>query len=121
MSEVWRLRELLHYAAVFSWVTIATVSLAPAQDRTNAGGSGNVEHFFAYCVAAAVTRAALPHVQSRWQIILFSLASALFETCQIWIPGRSAAVDNWLASSVGAALGVILVRTVLHEDLLRFF
>ncbi len=120
MSQVWRLREFLHFAAFFSWATIATVSLAPGSDRTAAGRSGHVEHFIAYCVAAAVTRAALPHVESRWQIIVFSIFAALFETCRIWIPGRSANVDNWLASTVGAALGVIMVRTVLHENLLRF-
>ena len=120
MGQVLRLKEMLQFAAVFSWVAIAAISLAPSQDRTNAGASAYVEHFFAYCMAAGVTRAALPHVQSRWQIIVFALVAALFETCQIWISGRSAGIDNWLASSVGAALGVITVRTVLHENLLRF-
>ena len=121
MGQVLRLRELLQFAAVVSWVSIAALSLVPSQGRTNAGTATNIEYFFAYCMAAGVTRAALPHVQSRWQILVFAMAAALFETCQIWIPGRSAGIDNWLASSIGAALGVITVRTVLHENLLRFF
>lgn len=29
-----------------------------------------------------------------------------FEVCQIWIPGRGSALGNWLASSLGAIIGV---------------
>ena len=94
--------------------------LVPGSDRPHTGASGNVEHVMAYVLAAAVTRLAFPHVQSRWQIIAFSAASAVFEICQIWIPGRSAGIDNWLASSSGAVVGVVLVRAVLHERLRRW-
>lgn len=119
MSQVWRLRELLQGGAVLAWAAVAAMSLTPGQDRTSTGVLTNVGYCIAYCAAAAVTRAALPHVQSRWQIIAFSIAAGWFETCQIWIPGRPASVVTWLASTVGAALGVIMVRTVLHEHLLR--
>ncbi len=120
MDQIWKLKEVLRFAAVSSWTGIAVLSLVPGRDRPHTGASGNVEHVMAYVLAAAVTRLAFPHVQSRWQIIAFSAASAVFEICQIWIPGRSAGIDNWLASSSGAVVGVVLVRAVLHERLRRW-
>jgi len=38
------------------------------------------------------------------------LVSALDEIHQIWLPGRSAGVDDWLAGAVGVTLAWLLLR-----------
>ncbi len=105
--------------AAISWAAITILSLLPGTERPHTGLSGNVEHFLAYALAAIATRLSLFGLSSRAQVLGFSLASAIFEIAQIWIPGRSAGVDNWLASTAGAALGALLARTIVHRSITR--
>lgn len=105
-------RHGLRAAAVSSWVVLAVLSLVPGTDRPHTGLGGNPEHLVAYGLAACVT--GLAFAGRPRQLLGFSLASAVFELCQIRIPGRMPGVDNWLASSAGACLGLLLAG-VLHR------
>lgn len=109
-----RLHQLVQAAAFCSWATLAVLSLVPGRDRPHTGASGNAEHFLAYVLAAAVTRMAFRETASRWQVLAFSAASAVFEVCQIWIPGRQAGLANWATSSAGALVGIVVVRSLVH-------
>ncbi len=109
-----RVTAVVTVAAVCSWLTLTIISLVPGSERPHTGMSGNAEHMLAYFLASLVTRLAFRHTASRWQLVAFSAASALFEVCQIWIPGRHAGVDNWAASSAGALLGILLARVIAH-------
>jgi VanZ family protein len=95
------------------WVGLAAIvvlSLVPGSERPqNALGlTGQYEHLLAYMSTAgalglgyrkATTRAAL--------LALLVICAALLETAQIWVPGRTAQLIDFVASSIGAALGLL--------------
>lgn len=121
-STPWPLRcgrpvwpSVLRLAAVASWIALIALSLLPGGYRPHTGASGNVEHALAYGLSAFVTRMAYRRTPSRFQLFVFAIASALFEILQIWIPGRTAAVENWAASAVGALAGLVAARTLAHR------
>jgi VanZ family protein len=95
-------------------MTLAVLSLVPGDERPHTGLAGQYEHVMAYALAGFVTRLAGHRIPSRWQLVAFSLAAGAFEICQIWIPGRSPAVIDWLASSIGALIGIAIGRQIAH-------
>lgn len=97
-------------------VAVLTVlSLVPGEDRPHTGASGNVEHFAAYAITAGLIAAGFPAWPAGWILAALSTASASFEILQIWIPGRSAGVGNWAASTAGACLGTIGAVLMCHR------
>lgn len=117
------LRPRVHAALVAvstaSWAALAVLSLLPGSERPHTGWSGNLEHGLAYALSAGATRLCLFGVLSRMQLLGFSLASGVFELCQIVIPGRSPGLDNWAASTAGALAGVMAARWYAHWTLYR--
>jgi VanZ family protein len=104
---------MLKVLAAACCLVIIVLSLLPGNERPHTGFSGNIEHVVAYAgtacfVALALRRPSLPVL-----VIAFSAASAFFEICQIWIPGRSAGFDNWFASTLGAVIGVSAARYIV--------
>jgi VanZ family protein len=97
---------LLRSAAICAWILLAVLSLVPGAERPHTGAPGNVEHALAYGLSGFVTALALSPARRRHVAVALIVAAAVFEVLQIWIPGRGAAVDNWLASSLGGAIGV---------------
>jgi VanZ family protein len=110
-----RVQQALRVLAVCSWILLAVLSLVPGQDRPHTGMTGNLEHTIAYFLAAFTTRLIARRIPSRWQLLAFSACAVLFEICQIWIPGRSAGMDNWAASSLGALLGIVSAKTLMQS------
>jgi glycopeptide antibiotics resistance protein len=56
---------------------------------------------------------ALPALDRWWRILLVAvLISAAVEVAQLWIPERSADVDDVMVNVAGAALGFLVYRTV---------
>lgn len=47
-------------------------------------------------------------------MILLSVASAVFELVQIWIPSRGRDVDNWAARTAGAVTGMVVGLAILR-------
>lgn len=114
-----RIHALLVAASMAGWLGITVLSLLPGRDRPHTGFPGDSEHALAYAIVAALTRLCLFGLPTRTQLAGFSGAAALFEIAQIWIPGRTAGVDNWLASTLGAAAGLLLARTLAHLSIRR--
>jgi VanZ family protein len=52
-------------------------------------------------------------------IMLALLVGAADEIHQIFLPGREAGLDDWLADAVGACLGLILVKRIRKEVVLK--
>jgi VanZ family protein len=104
---VGRWQLIVRSAAVCAWIALAVLSLVPGAERPHTGAPGNVEHAVAYALTGWVTAVALWRAHRGYIAAALILAAAAFEVCQIWIPGRGAAVDNWLASSFGAVIGVV--------------
>ncbi|MFG1343314.1 VanZ family protein [Xanthobacter autotrophicus DSM 431] len=114
-----RQQQIWTTLAVMLWLVITVLSLLPGNERPHTGYSGNAEHFAAYAGAASVTALAFRSWAPVWLVLPFSLASALFEVAQLFIPGRSSGVDNWFFSTFGALVGVLLARWLLRPVLDR--
>lgn len=109
---------MLQIAAVCSWIVLILFSVIPAKRRPHADAWPIIAHALAYFLAASVTRFSFQDTRSRWQVVAFSVAAALFATRQIRFSGRSAALRNWVAGTGGALLGVILVKWLLEGTIL---
>ena len=94
-------------------LVIIVLSLLPGNERPHTGFSGNIEHVVAYAGTACFVALALLRRPVAVLVIAFSAASAVFEICQIWIPGRSAGFDNWFASTLGALIGISAARYIV--------
>jgi VanZ family protein len=67
--------------------------------------------------------AALRKWPTRWLVwtgILLSVWGALDELHQLFIPGRDAAVDDWVADTLGGALGLYLGMRLMNSRYARW-
>jgi VanZ family protein len=115
-----RFAPLIRAAGLACAVVIVVLSLLPADERPHTGLSGQLEHTVAYFGTAFVL--ALGFRTARDRVAMFSLLVALaaaLEAIQRMIPGRHSQIIDWLASSFGAGLGVlvvVLMERVLMQD-----
>ncbi len=113
-----RLRDrAIRVFVVCSWLALAVLSLVPGHLRPHTGMPGNAEHLVAYALAGAASRLGWRKISSRYLLLAFSIASAFFEICQIWIPGRTAGIDNWMASTFGALIGISVGQFLIDKKL----
>ena len=115
--SVWTISRWL---ALGSMLVITILSTLPGDLRPHTGQSGNIEHFIAYFGAAGLIQLGLPRLRRWREVVLLSLAAAVFEILQNWIPGRSPGVDNWAASTGGAIAGMVIGLVVLRLVKARF-
>ena len=102
-------RRFFQVVGVICLTTIVVLSVLPGADRPHVFASGNVEHLIAYA-GAAFFASSLPGLRGWRIVLLLSAASLAFEGLQVFIPGRSPGLDNWLASTIGAVIGLVLAR-----------
>lgn len=95
---------------VLAYGVVAFVSLSQPSYRPDAGfESGNTDHFLAYLLLGALTAwIRVARVQTRWLLLLVPLYAGLLELGQLLVPGRDASVENFLASAIGAWVGVVI-------------
>lgn len=89
------------------------LSWIPADLEIRTGMVGQVEHAIAYCGTGAILAFAYQEPR-RWRIAsgLIVLAGIL-EIGQLWVPGRTSQLIDFAASSVGAAIGVLIGRAAI--------
>lgn len=96
-------------------LAIAILSLVPGGARPHTGLRGQAEHFLAYFLTAVMLGMQKQDLgyRSSLAIALCAYAGTL-ETLQIWVPGRSAQLIDFAASSGGALSGMILSAVLLR-------
>ncbi len=104
---------VLKVLAATCCLVITVLSLLPGNERPHTGYSGNIEHVAAYIGTAGFVALALLRWRVAMIVLAFSAASAFFEICQIWIPGRTSLVENWVASTLGALIGALAARYIV--------
>lgn len=104
---------MLKVLAATCCLVITVLSLLPGNERPHTGYSGNMEHVAAYIGTAGFVALALLRWRVATIVFAFSAASAFFEICQIWIPGRTSLVENWVASTLGAFVGAVAARFIV--------
>ncbi|MDP1700151.1 MAG: hypothetical protein Q8L53_04205 [Aestuariivirga sp.] len=104
-----RLRRLSIVAGYAGYVMIVVLSLMPAQARPHSGFGGEYEHWMAYGLVGGAFAAGYLATRAR---ILAGLAltasSAILELLQNFIPGRTPELTGFVASSLGAWVGIFL-------------
>lgn len=91
----------------FSMIVI--LSLAPAASRPHSGYGGLYEHLLAYALVGIAF--GMGYGAARLQFLsglALSLAAAVLELLQIFVPGRNPEVTGFLISALGAWLGLAL-------------
>ncbi len=105
------LLQITSWAAV---VLIAVLSLLPGELRPHIMGGGHSEHFTAYFLTASVL-ALTYRGWSKAILIAFFLSaySGVLEILQLWIPGRTSQISDFLVSANGAWAASVLVAILL--------
>jgi VanZ family protein len=103
---------LLSIARPLAWacvVAIAVLSLVPGDNRPHTGLPGWGEHFIAYAGTGFLFALGYRGLHQRiLALIGLAIASGAFEILQSFVPGRSASALDALASTCGAAFGLLL-------------
>ena len=110
---VGRLVRASRWLAPVCLAVIVVLSIVPAEQRPHTGMSGNLEHFLAYAGTGVALVSAIRAHRVALATLLLCVLSGGLEIAQIWIPGRSAGLDNWIASSAGALVGSFLAYLLL--------
>jgi VanZ family protein len=89
---------------VTAWVCIGALAVAswtPGQEMVRTGFNTRLEHLAAYLITGIAVISAYPRRRT-WTIAAILCAYAgVLELGQLFIPGRHAALLDWLASSSG--------------------
>ena len=107
------LERLSRVAAIIGIVAVVVISLVPGNERPHTGMSGNAEHFIAYGMVAGALGLGFVRLPIWLGPLGLSLFSGFAEICQIWIPGRSPGVDNWVESTFGAVAGAAAALAII--------
>jgi VanZ family protein len=103
-------------ARVGAWLAVLTIivlSVVPGNLRPRVLANSHCEHFAAYFITGGLLAVGYPRrIQVLWSGVLLALCAGLLEFVQLWIPGRTASVDDFEASTIGAWVGLLAVVVV---------
>jgi VanZ family protein len=112
---------LVYLPLVLYWIVLFTATTLPGNQLPDLHLSDKIEHFSAFFILAVMLNLAL--IFQRKSFIIFKYAAlvtiiitlsygAVDELHQLFIPGRSADIRDWLADSTGVILGVFILNLV---------
>lgn len=115
--KVW----LVYIPLIIYWIILFTATTLPGPQLPDIHLSDKIEHFGAFFVLAVLLNLAL--IYQRKSYLLYNYATlvtiiicfsygAVDELHQMFIPGRSADIRDWLADSTGVLVGVFLLKIV---------
>ncbi|GJD96537.1 hypothetical protein [Methylobacterium iners] len=94
-------------------VVLVWLSWIPQEWEARTGLRGEIEHALAYCGTAAIFAFAYQWT-SRWRMAAaLGALAAVLEIGQFWAPGRTPGFASFAASSLGAAIGVMIGRAAI--------
>lgn len=112
-----RLKRAAQLGLGFLAAAIALLSLVHADYRPDIGVlSGKLEHASAYFMLGALTVIAARQTQKINRLALAIVAYAgILELGQVLIPSRIASIEDFVASAVGAILGVLITASAVRQ------
>jgi VanZ family protein len=110
---------LVYVPLVLYWIILFTATTIPGNQLPDIHLSDKIEHFSAFFVLAILLN--LTMIYQRKSLLLFNYAAlvtiiiclsygAIDELHQMFIPGRSADLRDWLADSAGVIIGVLILN-----------
>lgn len=108
------LRSLCIVAGLMGTLTIIVLSLVPGTLRPHTGAGGDAEHWLAYAMVALSFGLGSRRGQTYLMTgTLMSAGSGLLELAQNFVPGRNAGLAGFIASSLGAWIGLGIAVALL--------
>jgi VanZ family protein len=108
---VTKLVILSRIGAGLSALTIIVLSVVPM--RPHILGNDYCEHFIAYFVTGSLLAIGYPRpMQLLSSGVLLAVGAGSLEFVQLWIPSRTANVGGFIASAVGAGIGLLIMIVV---------
>jgi VanZ family protein len=99
----------LRFIAWACVIGLAVASWTPGQEVVRTGFNTRLEHMAAYLIAGIAVIIAYPR-RPTWSIAaILSAYAGILELGQIYVPGRHAALLDWLASSSGVLCACVTV------------
>lgn len=84
---------------------LAVLSLLPAEEMVRTSLGGHVEHAMAYAGTALLARLGYREHKAGWAVLALVTYVGALEYLQHFSAGRSPAVEDWLAGSIGVLIG----------------
>ena len=116
MGHVDAVKAALLAATLLSWAALARAMLGG--DRP--GGLGNAGCAIAFLVTAGITRLTFTEVETRVQIAGFGVAAAVLVARGATAVDRDAKLSRWASCLLGAAVGAVATRELVHRYLERW-
>ncbi len=96
--------------AWFCIVALLVASWTPGQEMVRTGFDARLEHVGAYLIATIAVSFAYPRLSLVRLAVVMITYAAILELGQLIVPGRHAAVLDWLASSSGVIIGMAIMK-----------
>ena len=111
----WWAHVTLAYATMTSWTAILTMAFLTLDRWPRVGWVGNVDRFFAYLIAAFITRATITNHETRIQVTCWAVVALIVGLVRRYVSGRSNGIAGWGFSIAGAAIGAVTARHIAHS------
>ena len=113
-----RLKLIALICAALGFLAVALLSWMPAAYRPDIGGvSDKIEHALAYLVLGALTTIALrQRFNPNWIAFAIVAYAGVLELGQALVPSRVTSFEDFVASAVGAIVGVSIVALLIRRS-----
>jgi VanZ family protein len=109
-------KNLVMLARMGAWLAvlfIIVLSVVPGEMRPHVLGTDCAEHFVAYFIAGSLFAFGYPNAKQLLSSgVLLAICAGSLEFVQLWIPGRNSSVGDFVASTLGAWIGLLAVIVV---------
>jgi len=99
----------LRFIAWVCVVGLAVASWTPGEEMVRTGFNTRLEHTVAYLIAGIAIIIAYPRRPIWLMAVILCAYAGLLEVGQLFIPGRHAALFDWMASSSGVLCACLVV------------
>ena len=115
---------LVYIPLIIYWVILFTATSLPVERLPSIGFTDKINHFIAYFILAVLLNLTL--IYQRKSQLLFEKApiativiclfyGALDEVHQLFVPGRSAEILDWVADALGTTAAVLLIYFLINR------
>src|SRR5262249_26475766 len=107
------IENLLRFVGWLGVAAIGILSLVPGDARPGLGNHipGQFNHFLAYLVtASALASGDRSRACALDSLLGLTVYAGLLEIAQLWIPGRTSRLSDFIASGLGALIGIGFIR-----------
>jgi VanZ family protein len=115
VTEVGKTTTSIRVVAWLAVLAIIVLSVVPGDMRPHVLTTDHYEHFAAYFITGSLLGIGYSRPKQVLSIaVMLLLCSGTLEIVQLWIPGRTASVGDFIASAIGGWAALILTTCVVR-------